>query len=53
MQQPMPVTSQALTLNPPEDAAKIDEIDYSADFDNLFSMMDEFDKIYIRFGKSF
>ena len=44
MQQLMPVTSQALTLNPPEDAAKIDEIDYSADFDNLFSKMDDFDK---------
>ena len=37
MQQPMPVTPQVLTLNPLNGAAKVDEIDYSADFDNLFS----------------
>ena len=29
MQLPMPVTPQALTLNPLKDAAKVDEIDYS------------------------
>ena len=33
----MPVTPQALTLNLLTDAGKVDEIDYSADFDNLFS----------------
>ena len=36
MQQPMPVTPQALTLNPLKDAEKVDEIDYSADFDKFF-----------------
>ena len=50
MQQPMPVTPQALTLNPLKDAAKVDEIDYSVDFDNLFSKMDDFDKFF-RNGK--
>ena len=42
----MPVTPQALTLNPLKDAAKVDEIDYSADFDNLFSKVDDFDKLF-------
>ena len=50
MQQPMPVTPQALTLNLLKEAAKVDEIDYSADFDNLFSKMDDFDKFF-RNGK--
>ena len=42
----MPVTPQALTLNPLKDATKVDEIDYSADFDNLFSKMDDFNKFF-------
>ena len=46
----MPVTPQALTLNQLKDAAKVNEIDHSADFDNLFSMMDDFDKFF-RNGK--
>lgn len=46
MQQPMPVTPQVLTLNPLKGAAKVDEIDYSADFDNLFSKMEDFDKFF-------
>ena len=50
MQQPMPVTPQALTLNPLKDAAKVDKIDYSADFENLFSKMDDFNKLF-RNGK--
>ena len=50
MQQSMPVTPQGLTLNPLKDAAKFDEIYYSADFDNLFSKMDDFDKFF-RNGK--
>ena len=50
MQQPMPVTPQALTLNPLKDAEKVDEIDYYADFDNLFFKMDDFDKFF-RNGK--
>ena len=32
MQQPMPVTPDALTLNALKDAAKVDEIDCTADF---------------------
>ena len=46
MQQAMPVTPQALTLNPLKDAAKVDKIDYSADFDNLSSKMDNFHKFF-------
>ena len=46
----MPVTPQAITLNPLKDAAKDDEIDYSADFDNSFSKMDYFDNFF-RNGK--
>ena len=46
MQQAMPVTPQALTLNPLKDAAKVDKIDYSADFDNLSSKMDDFHKFF-------
>ena len=42
MQKPMPVVPQVLTLNPLKDEAKVDEIDYSADFDNLFFKMDDF-----------
>ena len=49
-QQPMPVAPQALTLNPLKDAAKVDKIDYSADFENLFSKMDDFNKLF-RNGK--
>ena len=33
----MLVTPQVLTLNLLTDAGKVDETDYSADFDNLFS----------------
>ena len=50
MQQPMPVTPDALTLNALKDATKVDEIDCTADFDNLFSKMDDFDKFF-RNGK--
>ena len=46
----MPVTPQGITLNSLKDAAKADEIDYSVDFDNLFSKMDYFDKFF-RNGK--
>ena len=47
MQISMPVTPQALTLNPLKHSAKVDEINYSADFDNLFSKMDDLDKFFI------
>ena len=42
----MPITPQPLALNPLKDAAQIGEIDYTADFDNLFSRMDDFNKIF-------
>ena len=35
-----------LTLNLLKDAAKNDEFDYSVNFDNLFSKMDDFDKFF-------
>ena len=35
-----------LTLNLLKDAAKNDEFDYSTNFDNLFSKMDDFDKFF-------
>ena len=42
----MPITPQPLALNPLKDAAQIGEIDYTADFENLFSRMDDFNKIF-------
>ena len=50
MQQPIPVTPQPFALNPLKDAVKVDEIDYTADFDNLFSRMDDFDNFF-KMGK--
>ena len=32
----MPVLPQPLSLNPLKDMAKVDEVDYSADFGNLY-----------------
>ena len=42
----MPITSQPFGLNPLKDAVQVDKIDYAADFDNLFSIMDNFDKFF-------
>ena len=42
----MPVTPQSLALNTLKDAAQVDEVDYTADFDNLFSRWDDFDKFF-------
>ena len=42
----MPVSPLPLSLNPLKDVAKVDEVDYLADFDNLFSKMDDFEKIF-------
>ena len=39
----MPVLPQPLSLNPLKDMAKVDQVDYLADFDNLYSKMDDFD----------
>ena len=42
----MLITPQMLALNPLKDAPQVDEIDYTADFDNLFSRMDDFNKFF-------
>ena len=42
----MPVTPQSLALNTLKDAVQVDEVDYTADFDNLFSRWDDFDKFF-------
>ena len=39
---------QPLTLNPWKDMVEIDEVDYLADFDNLYLRMDDFDKFFNR-----
>ena len=36
MQRPMPILPLALTLSSMKDAAKVEVIDYTADFENLF-----------------
>ena len=46
----MLVAPQLLTLNPLKHKAQVDEIDYSADFDNLYSIMGDFDK-FAKTGK--
>ena len=46
MQRQMPITPQPLALNPLKDMAQVDEIDYMADFGNLYSRMDDFDKFF-------
>ena len=42
----MPVTPQHLVLNPLKNMAQVDEVDYSADFDNLYPRMDDFYKFF-------
>ena len=42
----MPITPQPLALNPLKDAAQVDEINYTADFDNSFPRMDDFNKFF-------
>ena len=46
MQRQIPITLQPVTLNPLKDLAQVNEIDYRADFDNLYSRMDGLDKIF-------
>ena len=46
MQCQMPVLPQPLSLNPLKDMAKVDEVNYLADFDNFYSKMDDFDKFF-------
>ena len=47
----MPVLPQPLSLNPLKDMAKVDKVDCLADFDALYSKMDDFDKFF-RNGKA-
>ena len=42
----MPVSPLLLSLNPLKDMAKADQVHYLADFDNLFSKMDDFEKFF-------
>ena len=42
----MPILPLAPTLNPMNDAAKVEAIDYTADFENLFGRFDAYTKFY-------
>ena len=42
----MPIMPQLLALNSLKDMTQVDEIDHTADFDNLYSRMDDFDKFF-------
>ena len=46
MQRAMPILPPAPTLNPMKDAAKVEAIDYTADFDKLFGRFDAYVKFY-------
>ena len=46
----MSVLPHPLSLNPLKDTTTVDEVDYSADFDNLYLKIDDFDKFF-RTGK--
>ena len=45
MQRQIPILSQPLSLNPLKDMAKLDEVDCSAGFGNLYSKMHDFEKV--------
>ena len=42
----MPILPQPLSLNLLKDMAEVDEVDFSADFDNLYSKKNDFDKFF-------
>ena len=46
MERQLPVLSLPLSLNPLNDMAKVDEVNYSTNFDNLYLRMDDFDKFF-------
>ena len=46
MQRPMPILPQLTALNLLKDAAKVEAIGYSPDFENLFAHFNSFDKCY-------
>ena len=46
MQRQMLVLPQLLALNPLKDMPKLDEVNYTADFDNLYSKMNDFETFF-------
>ena len=46
MQRQMPINAPSLMTNTLKDAAKVESIDYSTEFDNLYTRMDNFWKLY-------
>ena len=50
MQQPMPILPRQPALNPLKNAAKVQEIDYTTDFENLFMRLDSIEK-FIHTGR--
>ena len=46
MQHQMPINAPSLINNLLKGAAKVESIDYSAEFDNLFTRIDNFWKLY-------
>ena len=46
MQHQMLVQAQPLALNPLKDMAQVDELDYTADFDNLYPKTDDLEKFF-------
>ena len=46
MQCQMAILPQPLALNPLKDMPKVDEVDYTADFDNLYSKINDFEKFF-------
>ena len=50
MQHQRPINAPSLMTNPLKDAAKVESIDYSGEFDNLYTRMDNFWKPY-NFGQ--
>ena len=46
MQRPMPISMPSLVNNPLKDAAKVDAVDYTSEFESLYSRMEDFYKLY-------
>lgn len=46
MQRQMPVLPQPLAVNPLKDMSKVDEVNYAADFDNLYSKINTFEEFF-------
>ena len=42
----MAILPQPLALNPLKDMPKVDEVDYTADFSNLYSKINDFEKFF-------